>query len=49
MKSEYTDCKNCRCPKCGKQTCEHFEDYEGDYFHRCKSCNKTWTVEGSSN
>jgi hypothetical protein len=49
MSSDFTPCKRCKCPKCDKQTCEYFEDSDGDYYHRCTSCKKTWTVNGSSN
>ncbi|HLD89589.1 MAG TPA: hypothetical protein VI911_00975 [Patescibacteria group bacterium] len=46
-KPNWTNCKDCVCPKCkgGRTQCR--ENDRGDFEHRCLDCKNTWWIDGA--
>ncbi len=45
-KEKWTNCSYCKCPKCGKLTCQSTDTVRGDFEHYCYSCSNRWFVGG---
>ncbi len=45
-KEKWTNCSYCKCPKCGKLTCQSMDTVRGDFEHYCYSCSNRWFVGG---